>query len=79
MDTLMQTMCVASRYVHFGASSSLLAPVQPGLAQPAFKSPLPPLLFDLEAEHGAELINLAQDPACASLTLECPPRTMHVA
>ena len=58
------------KYVHFGASSSLLVPLQPdGLAQPQIDA-LPPLLFDLKAEKGAELVNLAQDPKCAMLTLE---------
>ncbi len=59
------------KYVHFGASSSLLAPVQSnGLAQPRSNPLLPPLLFDLEAENGAELVNLAQDPGCVALILE---------
>jgi hypothetical protein len=57
--------------VHFGASSSLLEPLNPsagaGTAAPKAIS-LPPLLFDLAAEGGAELINLAEDPACAALT-----------
>ena len=59
------------KYVHFGASSSLLAAVETdGQPRPQPKAILPPLLFDLEAEQGAELVNLAKDPAFALLTLE---------
>ena len=39
------------KYVHFGASSSLLSPLDP-MAAAVEPISLPPLLFDLEAEGG---------------------------
>ena len=56
------------KYVHFGASSSLMAPLDPAAASVEPIS-LPPLLFDLEAEGGAELVNLAGKSECAGVTL----------
>ena len=57
------------RYVHFGASSALLEgragqPTQHDIAC------LPPLLFDLVGENGAELTNLASSPLYAQTTLK---------
>ena len=56
------------KYVHFGTSQPLRAPLSgsAGDASPR----LPPILFDLEAEGGAELRNLAAEPEHAALTLE---------
>ena len=56
------------KYVHFGTSQPLRAPLSgsAGDASPC----LPPILFDLEAEGGAELRNLAAEPEHAALTLE---------
>ena len=54
--------------MHFGASSSLLEPLDPSACAAPKVVSLPPLLFDLAGEGGAELINLAEDPACAALT-----------
>ena len=53
------------KYVHFGTSQPLQAPLSgsAGDASPR----LPPILFDLEAEGGAELRNLAAEPEHAAL------------